>query len=87
MRKCQTRKQSRRTLGGEGWTSCPGALTMTEYALAHPWLTLLLALCFLQGAVILGNRVLRSINVALRGWPPAHLDADGDWKAEEESEE
>lgn len=26
------------------------------------------------------NRVLRSVNIALRGWPPAHLDADGDFK-------
>lgn len=25
------------------------------------------------------NRVLRTIMVAIRGWPPAHLDADGDW--------
>ncbi len=25
-------------------------------------------------------RGLRTINVATRGWPPAHLDADGDWK-------
>ncbi len=24
------------------------------------------------------NRLLRSINIAIRGWPPAHLDADGD---------
>lgn len=26
------------------------------------------------------NRLLRTIKVAIRGWPPAHLDADGDWK-------
>jgi hypothetical protein len=25
------------------------------------------------------NRILRSINIALRGWPPEHLDADGDF--------
>ena len=25
------------------------------------------------------NRILRSINIALRGWPPVHLDADGDF--------
>lgn len=24
------------------------------------------------------NRLLRTIKVALRGWPPAHIDADGD---------
>ena len=26
------------------------------------------------------NRAYRMVNIALRGWPPAHLDADGDWK-------
>lgn len=25
------------------------------------------------------NRTLRTIKVALRGWPPDHLDADGDF--------
>lgn len=29
------------------------------------------------------NRIIRSINIAIRGWPPAHLDADGDWKKKE----
>ena len=28
----------------------------------------------------LANRVLRTIKVACRGWPPEHLDADGDWR-------
>lgn len=32
------------------------------------------------------GRILRSINIAIRGWPPAHLDADGDWKPEPETE-
>lgn len=26
------------------------------------------------------TRIYRVIMVSLRGWPPAHLDADGDWK-------
>lgn len=29
------------------------------------------------------SRTLRTINIAIRGWPPAHLDADGDWKKDE----
>lgn len=28
------------------------------------------------------NRVFRMVMVSARGWPPAHLDADGDWKPE-----
>lgn len=27
-------------------------------------------------------RAYRLVAVLLRGWPPAHLDADGDWKPE-----
>lgn len=30
------------------------------------------------------NRVLRMIMVTLRGWPPEHLDADGDWNEYED---
>ena len=25
-------------------------------------------------------RLFRVVTVTVRGWPPAHLDADGDWK-------
>jgi hypothetical protein len=32
------------------------------------------------------NRVLRHLNVRSKGWPPAHLDADGDFKPEPEPE-
>ncbi len=32
----------------------------------------------------LPNRILRSINIANRGWPPVHCDADGDYKKAEE---
>lgn len=30
------------------------------------------------------NRFLRHLSVRSRGWPPSHLDADGDWKPEKE---
>lgn len=26
------------------------------------------------------NRILRSFNILCRGWPPEHLDADGDFQ-------
>lgn len=32
----------------------------------------------------LPNRILRTIKVTRQGWPPEHLDADGDWKPEAE---
>jgi len=31
-------------------------------------------------------RLYRVIMVALRGWPPDHLDADGDWKPEQKTD-
>lgn len=30
------------------------------------------------------NRTLRSRNILAQGWPPEHLDADGDFKPEPE---
>lgn len=32
------------------------------------------------------SRSLRTLNIICRGWPPAHLDADGDWNINRESE-
>lgn len=29
-------------------------------------------------------RFVRTIKVLCRGWPPSHLDADGDWKSQAE---
>ena len=45
----------------------------------------------MQLILTLVSRLLRTIKVLIRGWPPAHLDADGDWpptdKSEDEEEE
>jgi hypothetical protein len=56
----------------------------------HPILTVILA--FIAGSVVTSpfrygfrayNRHLRSKNIAAQGWPPEHLDADGDFKKTE----
>lgn len=54
----------------------------------HPVLAFLLVvlLCSVVNRMVgfsfrLVNRVFRSINIALRGWPPAHCDADGDFRS------
>lgn len=42
---------------------------------------LILSLTLKLGAALIfkcWNRLLRTVKVALRGWPPAHIDADGD---------
>lgn len=51
------------------------------------WGIFWIAAIVISTASKLTNRILRSINIAIRGWPPAHLDADGDWKPEPEQQE
>lgn len=56
----------------------------------HPWLTFFLVL--IVGEVIvrilvqLPNRVMRHWNIRKHGYPPAHCDADGDFKPAPESD-
>lgn len=33
------------------------------------------------------NRLLRHLNIRKAGWPPSHLDADGDWKPIEKGQD
>lgn len=52
-----------------------------EFMSGSPWLTFFLALLVAQVLVWpfrLVNRVIRHRNIVARGWPPEHLDADGD---------
>jgi len=66
----------------------PNLYTLAQSA---PWLVFGLALlaawvlvAALRTAFLCWNRRLRHRNIAVRGWPPAHLDADGDFKPEPE---
>lgn len=53
----------------------------------HPFISLFI--CWAITAVIARFivRISRVAMVGSRGWPPAHLDADGDWKPEPKEEE
>lgn len=51
------------------------------------WWAMLLFAVVAELAWKLCNRLLRTIKVFVRGWPPDHLDADGDWKPEQKREE
>lgn len=42
-----------------------------------PFLLVVIVLNFTCGIII---RTYRVIVITLRGWPPAHVDADGDWR-------
>lgn len=60
-----------------------------DFAGHHPFLTLFLAIIAASAfgapfryAFLAWNRTLRSRNIAARGWPPGHLDADGDFMKE-----
>lgn len=51
------------------------------------WVLGTILLCFMLSVIHLPfrllynayNRTLRSRNIREKGWPPAHLDGDGDW--------
>ena len=60
-----------------------------QFASENPWLAFFLALIVSSTIVApfkiafqAYNRKLRSMNIAAHGWPPAHLDADGDFKSD-----
>lgn len=60
-----------------------------EFAIASPWLAFI-AICAIYYTLKwiifapfrMVNRICRSRNIVARGWPPPHLDADGDFKPE-----
>lgn len=68
-------------------------MKILEFIAENPWQFffmgpfILAFLCAAYGIVRLivhlVNRLLRTIKVAIRGWPPEHLDADGDWKTKD----
>lgn len=60
-----------------------------NWAGQHPWLfTLLVLVCaqIIGGCITIVNRIIRHFNIRAKGWPPPHLDADGDWQEEEQEE-
>jgi hypothetical protein len=57
------------------------------FAGEHPVLFtfILLAICSVVNTLTFRpfNRWIRSRNIASKGWPPPHLDADGDFKEDD----
>ncbi len=56
----------------------------------HPWLTFflvaILAETLMRLFVNLPNRIMRHWNIHKHGYPPAHCDADGDFKPLKDAE-
>lgn len=55
-------------------------MTILEFAQNNPWLAFFLAFLPFQCVFCCWNRFMRSLNIRRQGWPPAHCDADGDFK-------
>lgn len=53
---------------------------LTWSALWLAWGAIWLPIAAASIAAKLVTRILRTVKVTVRGWPPAHLDADGDWR-------
>lgn len=52
--------------------------------LAQCWLPVILAVYIVaRYGYRCWNRLMRHLNIRKAGWPPAHLDADGDFKSED----
>lgn len=60
-------------------------MNIWQFMSDSPWLTFFLAVFVLLPALRLVVWVVglpfRAVNIRKHGWPPAHLDADGDYKA------
>jgi hypothetical protein len=61
------------------------ALSVLQFANAHPYIFALLFTIVVMGVVRLAvwpfrlvNRWFRHLNIKAHGWPPPHVDADGD---------
>ena len=61
-------------------------MTIFEFIADHYFYTFLLGIfyLFVAGQVLqfvlnFWNRFLRHLSVRKHGWPPGHLDTDGDW--------
>ena len=59
-------------------------MNIYQFMSGSPFLAAFLIYVFGECALKLGARMLRTINIAVRGWPPSHLDADGDFQEQDE---
>ena len=60
---------------------------ITEFVNVNPFVSfIIITLMFFlikYMIYVVPNRILRSRNIKNKGWPPSHLDADGDFKSED----
>lgn len=51
-----------------------------EFATVSPWLTFFLVWLTYEFVETVVRRITRAVSSNRLGWPPAHCDADGDFK-------
>jgi len=56
--------------------ACSGFWTFIGVSMLLP----LILYFIVNGIIKIWSRFLRLLMILFRGWPPEHLDADGDWK-------
>lgn len=59
---------------------------MGEHPVLAFFLMLIILHAFVEYPLSIVNRWIRHRNIVARGWPPEHLDGDGDWKKEDTKE-
>jgi len=60
--------------------------TFYDFATNSPWITFFLAVGILNLISVMFRQCLRTVRVWLCGWPPPHLDLDGDFKPDPEKD-
>ena len=58
-------------------------MTAYQFMGDSPWLTFFLAMLvysLVRSVFFMLRQPLRAMNIRKHGWPPAHCDADGDYK-------
>ena len=55
-------------------------MNIYQFMSENPYLTGFLCLFICHTVFKIVNRIIRHFNLRKNGWPPAHCDADGDFK-------
>lgn len=58
-------------------------MNIYEFVSESPWLAFFLVWVILRYAYRIINRIFRHWNIRKHGYPPAHCDADGDFRPED----
>jgi len=62
-------------------------MSIFEFISGSPWISFFLAVvicCVLESVLFrLPNRIIPGMSIRKNGWPPAHCDADGDFKKDD----